>query len=376
MKKKFTKIIVGNLLFFPMTCAMAAVWHPLNINQELPPDTIVETTIEQELQPQKILARQQINSDDLATHKYTQEQINKEVTPSKVSAAFSIGTITGGQAKESLYLPNEGANISLLTWDIKNSPIIKTELNWNILPWLAFNINGWTTFNDNHSTMNDYDWLNEKNRSEVTDWSYHNNTRLNSANHIDLNLTTWIVEKSDYKLGLTAGYQQDHFSWTTKGGSFKYSDKDNNQNYISDTAQSIQGNFFDYLTVGGYKQNFKTPYIGLLGTYQKGNIALNTGIKYSKWSKVSTEDQHYLRDMTIHTKAKSGQYFSANVNAGYYVMPYTKLFAEINWNQYKRNLGQISVIEDGETAYIDQNIEQSGTQNRYIGINTGLQYEF
>ncbi len=267
MKNNFKKIMIGNLLFFPMTFAVSAVWHPLKINEELPPNTVEETVAETDLQPQKIISRQEIKANDFIQNNRTQEQLNKEVVSSKISSSIALGMITGGQAKESLYLPNEGHNISLLTWEIKNTPIIKTELTWSIFPWLAFNINGWTTFNNNHSMMNDYDWLNDNNKNQVTDWSYHNNTRLNSANHVDLNVTAWVLEKPHYKIGLTAGYQQDHFSWTAKGGTFKYSDKDTNQNYIPDTAQSIQGKLFDNLTVGGYKQNFKTPYIGLLSNY-------------------------------------------------------------------------------------------------------------
>ena len=376
MKKNFKKIMVGNLLFFPMTWATAAVWHPLNIKQELPPNTIVEATAEQELQPQKIISRQEIKANDFIQNNRTQEQINKEVVPSKISSSISLGMITGGQAKESVYIPELGDNLSVLNWDIKNNPTIKAEFTWNIFPWLAFNINGWTTFNSNRSTMNDYDWLDFDDRSNTTDWSHHGNTRLNSANHVDLNMTAWVLEKPQYKVGVMAGYQEEHFSWSAKGGEAQYSIQDEQGNYIPGTSQTFIGKFNDDLTVGGYKQKFKTPYIGLVGQYQHGNFVLNTNFKYSQWSKASTQDQHYLRELTGHGNASGGDYFSANINAGYYIIPFTKIFTEVNWTQYKRNLGQTSRTQNGTTTYIDQNIVQEGIANHYVGINAGLQYEF
>ena len=373
MNKNLHKVIFLSIAASTAVHTHSTVWHDLEVSQEAP-EAMGDQAMTVELKPKTV--REEIKANDFIQNNRTQEQLNQQVKPSKFSASISTGMITSGQAKETVYLSQDGSNLSLLTWDIKNSPTIKTDFTWNIFPWLEFNINGWTTFSSNNTTMNDYDWLDPKDRSNTTDWSHHSNTRLNSANHFDLNATAWLLNKPAYKLGILTGYQEERFSWTAKGGDFKYSQKDSNNNYIDGTSQSILGYFYDDITVIGYKQKFRTPYIGLVGQYQSGNLALSGGLKFSQWAKASAQDQHYLRSLTGTGKTTNGDYFSATVNAGYYIMPYTKLFTEITWTEYKRNLGQTTRTQGKKTDYLNQNEVKEGIANRYLGVNAGLQYDF
>lgn len=358
------------------THTFATVWHPLTVNTEMPEpmqDATDSTTIDPTPVAQPApLVRSEIKKDDFKENHHTQADLNHIAPPSKLKVGLSIGTLTAGEAKESLYLPQRGNNISLLTWDIKNSPILKSDITWQVNPWLAFNANGWTTYSVNNSTMNDYDWQDDAHKNTLTDHSIHSDTHLNSAGHIDLNTQVWVIQKPEYKVGLTAGYQVEHFSWTAKGGHYKYGITDSNGNYTS----SVQGNFPTGQTVGGYQQKFKTPYLGLMAEYQHENFELNAKVKMSKWNKSSSQDEHYLRKMTGYANANHGDYFSASINAGYYIMPYTKLFTEVTWTQFKRSLGSLTIKEKGQTIQYPQYAEQTGTANKYLGLGAGIQYEF
>lgn len=354
--------------------SFAGVWHALEIENNSP-EPMGEVQI-QEDQDKKIINRKDIKIDDFIQNTRTQEDIKKITTPSKFKASISTSTLTAGQAKESLYLPGDNSNISLLTWNIRNSPIIKTDLTWSIFPWLAFNINGWTTLNSNKSEMNDYDWLDPNDRSNNTEWSQHTNTKLNYANHLDLNAQAWFIDKSNYKLGAMAGYQVERFSWTAKGGTLHYSQKDAEGNYIPGTSQQDIGIVPDNLTGLGYTQKFKTPYIGLIGEYQHGNFELTGSVKMSKWSRVTTTDHHYLRNMTSNSQSGYGDYFSASLNAGYYLFPYTKFYTEIGWTEYKRNLGKFTVKDDNGTQTVNKSIEQDGASNKYLNLGLGIQHQF
>lgn len=93
-----------------------------------------------------------------------------------------------------------------------------------------------------------------------TDESKHPNTRLNFANEFDLNIKGWLLNQPDYQLGLMAGYQENRYSFTAKGGSYIYSSEGG--------FRDETGSFPDGERAIGYKQHFKMPYIGLTGNYR------------------------------------------------------------------------------------------------------------
>ncbi|KAE9771251.1 omptin family outer membrane protease, partial [Escherichia coli] len=126
----------------------------------------------------------------------------------------------------------------------------------------------------------------------------------------------WIFQGDNYKAGVTVGYQETRFSWTATGGSYNY---DNG---------AYQGNFPAGERGIGYSQRFSMPYIGLAGQYRFNDFEFNALFKFSDWVRAHDNDEHYMRDLTFREKTTDSRYYGASVDAGYYVTPHAKVFAE------------------------------------------------
>ncbi|MBF7688208.1 omptin family outer membrane protease [Acinetobacter rathckeae] len=294
-----------------------------------------------------------------------------EIITQKPTVTLSItpSMLTGGQGKEYLFTNSYSDQISLLTWEIKNVPIIKTDFTWNISPNLSFNMNGWTTVGKKTLTMNDYDWRDMNNRSLLTDWSNHPDTSLNSANKIDLNFTYWLLQKPSYNVGLLFGYEHSQFSWTARGGSYQYGLSDQYGNYMQDTALMYQGHFPDKAMGVGYKQKFSLYYLGLTANYRYNNYEINATAKMSPWVKSKSQDEHYMRDLTIYEKAEDSEFYAVTLNAGYYISPRIKLFTEITWSDYKLAGGTVTIKHSDYEG-------KGGISSRYYNLGLGAQYIF
>jgi len=304
-------------------------------------------------------------------HANTDTQWTK-FTPENVSLSLSSGILNGGKAREQVLY--EDLKISQLDWEMKNAPIVKADLSWHFLPWLALNAKGWTTVSSNKTTMNDYDWLDEDDRNLVTDWSHHPDTKLNHANEIDLSLQAEFLNQENLVLSGVLGYQQNRFSWNAAGGSFRYSETDEEDDFIKGSAQTIHGEFEPGVSVIGYKQKFSVPYFGLAGQYTYKDFEVNGLVKYSPWVRSKDYDNHYARSFISENTAKNSNYYGAMVNVGYHVLPSTTLFSEFNWNQFKLGKGKTLVHdEEGKKSYNDAT---GGISNKYYTLSVGVKHTF
>lgn len=292
-------------------------------------------------------------------------------TPKDISTSLSGGILNGGKAREQVLY--EGDKYSQLDWEMKDAPIVKADLSWQFLPWLSFNAKGWTTLSSNKTTMNDYDWLDGENRNLITDWSHHPSTKLKYANEFDLNFQGTILNHPALKVKGVVGYQENRFSWNASGGSFNYSEKDEEGDYIPDSAQSIEGEFTPGESLIGYQQKFSAPYFGLSGQYIYKDFEVNGLVKYSPWAKAKDFDNHYARSFISTNKAKNTDYYGAMVNVGYNVIPGTKLFTEFNWNEYKLGKGKTWQDVDGEQSYSGAT---GGISNKHYTVSIGVNHSF
>ena len=252
-----------------------------------------------------------------------------------------------------------GRKISQLDWKIKNVAILKGDISWDAYSFLTLNARGWTSLASGSGHMDDYDWMNAK-QSSWTDHSSH----VNYANEYDLNVKGWIFQGDNYKAGVTAGYQETRFSWTATGGSYNY---DNGTN---------TGNFPAGERGIGYSQRFSMPYIGLAGQYRFNDFEFNALFKFSDWVRAHDNDEHYMRDLTFREKTSDSRYYGASVDAGYYVTPNAKVFAEFTYSSYEEGKGGTQIIDTntGESGSIGG--DAAGISNRNYTITAGLQYRF
>lgn len=343
----------------------AAVWHPLEVQKSVPP--LESNTIEAQSSTQVITNSQQSYNNDREPEL---KKVNLNQIDRKTKVAVSIGQLTGVKAREAVYNgKNDSDHLSLLTWDTKHAPIAKVDVTFPIAHSVDLNVNAWTTFNgqSNKTVMNDYDWTDENNRSQLTHWSHHENTHLNYANHFDLNVNVWLLEKSNYKLGVVGGYEENRFSWTAFGGSALYPDENGNPLSYSFTSTGIGI---------GYKQVLKAPYIGLVGEYQRDKLEVKAGIKASNRAKNKDVDQHYKRDLTFYGEPEErSTYYAGNLNLSYFVNDKIRLFSDITYTKFKNSM-TVATIVDHEDGSVMQSPGSQGIANQYYTVTTGLEYKF
>lgn len=289
-------------------------------------------------------------------------QVTPDFSPESLTVSASAGMLSG-KSHEMVYDEVIGRKISQLDWKIKNVAILKGDISWDAYSFLTLNARGWTSLASGSGHMDDYDWMNAK-QSSWTDHSSHPSTNVNYANEYDLNVKGWIFQGDNYKAGVTAGYQETRFSWTATGGSYNY---DNG---------AYQGNFPAGERGIGYSQRFSMPYIGLAGQYRFNDFEFNALFKFSDWVRAHDNDEHYMRDLTFREKTTDSRYYGASVDAGYYVTPHAKVFAEFTYSSYEEGKGGTQIIDTntGESGSIGG--DAAGISNHNYTITAGLQYRF
>lgn len=289
----------------------------------------------------------------------------KEYIHDGISFSSSLGYL-GGESKEYVY--EEGRQISRLDWKMKNAAIIKMEANYDVLSWLSVNAAGWTTLSSGSGQMNDFDWQDAKS-SKATDRSYSSAT-LNEANEYNLSVRGWFLNAENYKAGVIAGYQVTRFSMTAKNGTYDHAGSDANDDY-DPSATRDRGTFELNKPLAGYKQTYRTPYIGLIGKYAVNDFEFSGLLKYSHWAKAKDNDNHYLTGATSTNEGRNAELWAAQVEAGYWVTPRTKVFTEGTYTYYPNKHGKAR--QWGSDGYQEVN-GGSGMQNRNWTISAGVQY--
>lgn len=288
--------------------------------------------------------------------------VTPDFSPDSLAVSASAGMLSG-KSHEMVYDEATGRKISQLDWKIKNVAILKGDITWDAYSFLTLNARGWTSLASGSGHMDDYDWMNAK-QSSWTDHSSHPATNVNYANEYDLNVKGWILQGDNYKAGVTAGYQETRFSWTATGGTYNY---DNG---------AYQGNFPAGERGIGYSQRFSMPYIGLAGQYRFNDFEFNALFKFSDWVRAHDNDEHYMRDLTFREKTTDSRYYGASVDAGYYVTPHAKVFAEFTYSSYEEGKGGTQIIDTntGDSGSIGG--DAAGISNHNYTITAGLQYRF
>ncbi|MFI8415573.1 omptin family outer membrane protease [Serratia sp. NPDC078593] len=286
--------------------------------------------------------------------------------PKSFSGDIGLGSLSG-KTKERVYDPDFGGHKnSQLNWKYSHAAIIKGSLDWDLMPWVSIGASGWTTIASRGGYMDDTDWLDDS-QEAWTDQSKHPNTRLNYANEFDLNVKGWLLNEPTYRFGAMVGYQESRYSFNASGGAYHYTDED--------TGLPDIGSFPAGVTVIGYKQRFKMPYIGLVGSYRYQDFELGGSVKYSGWARVSDNDEHYLTNTTFKANIKNQNFYSLAGNVGYYLTPNAKIYMEGVWNRTTNKRGSLSAYNN-ETGEINGAANSSGIESYNFMTSVGLRYAF
>ncbi len=285
----------------------------------------------------------------------------------KIDAEMSMGTLSG-KTKERVYEPDEGGRkISQLDWRYNNAAIIKGAVNWNVMDRISVGASGWSTLDSRGADMTDRDWADSRNPGQWTDESSHPGTRLNYANEYDLFIKAWLLNETDYRLGMMAGYQENRYSFSASGGSYIYSEDGGFRNET--------GTFPTGERVIGYKQRFKMPYIGLTGSYRYDRFEFGGSFKYSDWVRATDNDEHYGREITFRSKIKNQSFYSVSANAGYFVTPEAKVYIEGTWSRITNKKGDASLYDRTDNTS-ESHKNSAGIESYSFMTTVGLRYTF
>lgn len=285
----------------------------------------------------------------------TTTQINQ-----RLSLSGEIGYLSG-KSREFVYYSGTGTKLSQLNWYINGETVLKGEANYKITSLLDLNARGWINLGADNAEMDDYDWLALEQR-HWSHWSHHKDTNLSQGNNFDFSMRVWFFQRLNLQFGGILGYQRTLFSFLAKGGFFNY-----------DNGTDI-GSFPAGLKVIGYQQTYSAPYIGLAGQYFIHKLVFSGLLKFSNFVDAQDVDQHYLRELTFKEQSNNGIFYNFTINAGYYVKPQIKIFAEGDFNYFpKRNAGTAMIDNrEGTRVYFDEN--SAGLANQNMIISLGVQY--
>lgn len=301
---------------------------------------------------------------NLSVLSFTSAHSNAMNTPpqdERFTVNGSLGYLAG-KSQEFVYDSQTGRKISQLNWKINGAAVIKGEVNYKLRPWLNVNAQGWITLANGNAVMDDYDWLNPF-QKHWTDWSHHNDTDLRQGNEYDLSLQARFFQQSTLQLKALLGYQRTLFSFLAKGGCYNYH-----------SGMAI-GCFPDDEIGIGYKQTFSTPYIGVAGSYLINSLEFNGIFKFSNLVTGNDVDQHYQRELTFKEGNDHFNFYNLVVNAGYYLKPQIKLFAEGSFNYIPTKKTSTTIRNNSTQVVTYENYGSAGLNNKYMLLSLGVQYK-
>ncbi|WP_298772124.1 omptin family outer membrane protease [uncultured Shewanella sp.] len=188
-------------------------------------------------------------------------------------------------------------------------------------------------------------------------------TQLKQAYEIDLSAIYWLINVSQYQLGVLGGYQYNTFKWDGIGGTYSY-------NNGADVGVFPN-------TVGiDYKQEFNALYLGLVGAYKFKQSEIGMQVKWSPWVNAKDKDNHYDRDLTFYDNShESSDFLSVSVNYDYHYTQSVTLFAEYVYSQYSEAKTDVTIVntKTGVTSYAPNG---EGLDNEHSTITVGVKYRF
>jgi omptin len=225
-----------------------------------------------------------------------------------LSLGLSAGWLTGRSHE---YVYYQGEKISELIWDLNHAYVVSADLSMRLIPALKLNMRG--SFGGHiDSYMEDYDWL--ALGYGVTDWtdrSQHDDTELDHFLRFDLNLQYDFLRTDVLTLGGLLGARFTDVQWSAYGGDYVYTSTPGT------TFRDQNGSFDDDWLGITYEQSYTTPYVGVAGSLTLDRLRFSGALAANPISYLSTQDDHWLRDLTVTADFARTEYLGATAELSY-----------------------------------------------------------
>lgn len=265
------------------------------------------------------------------------------------------GGYLNAASREYVFVPETKAKLSELRWRDPAAYGVDMALAYRVVPWLTFRARGFVPVGSKDSKMKDFDWIPPYNiDGAFSHFSQHPKTELSSGYKIDLSLQGDFVQTDLYSLGLVGGFEKQQWRWKSTGGSYVYS-----ENGFRDSV----GTFPDKVGLV-YRQGYDTPYLGLAGSVQFGDLKLSGRGIGSPYAMARGNDVHVLRDLNIKASFDPGWMAGGDLRAEYAL---SQNLAVVGTASYER-----IYLTKGRANYIDI---PSGKYSPYANGGAGVERE-
>lgn len=274
----------------------------------------------------------------------------------KLTVTYGVGALNT-KSQEIVYLePSSDKKLSKLDWKAQGAPIYAVDLSFIYPKWVNLNLNTWSLLTKSNGLMDDYDWLNPTSR-KWTHWSHHQNTTLQKAAGVDLNLDKPFFLNRNFTLAPALGVHMNTFNFMAKGGVANYLD----QTMIFPKNQKVIQ----------YQQTFTAPYLGANASYSYNEFSLNTSFKFSNKTFSEDLDTHYLRYTDFETSTEKSLFYSLTLNGNYQISNKMHFYLNTEFTKYATARGDL-YIEDHYNSWIGYLDKTAGLNNRQLILSTGF----
>lgn len=269
-------------------------------------------------------------------------------------------------AEELVYQDSSNPLLSKLIWQMEDTTLLgihsKLQFKDNTYIKLDYSIK----VSDNKALMDDYDWLND-NINQWTDWSHHDNTKVNDVIRLNINLAIPVYIKNKYDLFLLLGYKKDYFKWTTFGGNYIYT---------YNTFRDSTGSFSDNDKGISYEQIFNTPYIGIKGSYKIKHFLFSSKLIASNIATAEGNDNHFSRNLYFEDRFNNIEMYEANINIELYLNKNSSIGFVYDKVEYKETKGSETVTKTntGVISYYPKG--SVGISNKSTSTSLYYSYSF
>lgn len=278
--------------------------------------------------------------------------------------ALEIETsMLNGEANELVY-NNDGSKLSELIWGLDDVKLVGIGGKYTFSDNLKFKANLYMNYQEGSSSIDDYDWL--YTGMEWTHWS-NSPTKINDVLKYDFNFIFNFIPLEFGSVFFTVGYKEDTYNWDAYGGTYIYSDTDNGG------FRDQIGTFSNTLLLS-YKQNFKTPYIGLGVAWEEDFFSFNALLKYSNMVEAIDEDMHHARDLYFEDFFEEGEFIGLKINGSFGLGSNIYLGAFFEFEKYLLNKGWTRTTNTNTGAVSVSGDGSAGIENESSTIGISLQY--
>lgn len=247
-------------------------------------------------------------------------------------ALFEISPFIGymaGTSREYVFQRSSSGTsvLSKLNWRTDSAATAGLRAAFHPLSWFTLSGQVWTVVASN-ARVSDYDWLYRAEGVNLwSDWSGGPVQRMNRTYGLDLHAEAVLARPGPFVLSGLAGYQYETLKWVNASSGL-----DNiNTSSLDAFRQSVGHSAGTGLM---YKQQWRSPYLGIGVNYASGRFGIETKVIVSPWVSGRDRDFHPYRNVLFVERGQPSSMIGLDVEANYRIAARWTVFAGIDYQKF------------------------------------------